>query len=450
MFASIPVSGGCKEAILAGNETMAKRRKSNKVRFGVLGLGVMGARHAQWIHDGANRDFCLSAVSTRRKEVAEPIGEKLGVPYFTDAREMFESGLCDAVLVATPHYWHPHHTIRAARSGLHVLVEKPLASAIGPAEAMIAECKKRKVALAVMYQYRTRAMMKKMKQIIDSGRLGELYRATLFCSKWYRTQAYYDSGSWRGTWDGEGGGILLNQASHHLDVFQWLAGMPKRVTGFLSTRLHRIEVENTADVVCEYDGGKIAYIYTTTAGWPGMEKFEFWGDKGIMICEDGRLRVGTFARPISKYLFEYKENRADYIEGPAVRWREIQLPEEPRFQHMNIVRNFAAHLLRGEALAAPGKEAINELMLSSAAYLSADKGRPVELPVDARQYERFLARMERKHSTGRGRGIRAKAQRELRKLTGSQESTHQNGKNKRWKGEKRRCPGRRRISTPRT
>jgi len=399
---------------------MSGKRKLTKVRFGVLGLGVMGARHAQWIHDAAGRDFCLSAVCTRRAEVAELIGKKLEVPHFTDPQEMFDSQLCDAVLIATPHYWHPHHTILAARAGVHVLVEKPLASTIGPAQAMIDECRRRKVALGVMYQYRTRAIMKRMKRIIESGKLGHVYRATLTCSKWYRTQAYYDSGAWRGTWDGEGGGILLNQASHHLDVFTWLTGVPRRVTALLSTRLHKIEVENTADVICQYDDGKVAYIYTTTAGWPGVEKFEFWADRGVMIAEDGQLRVGTFSRPISKHLFEYKENRADYIVGPKVRWKQYEAPVEPRFQHMNIVRNFAAHLLRGEPLAAPGDEALGELMLSAAAYLSADAGRAVELPVDAERYERFVAKMERKYSTGRGQGIRAKARRELGKLLSAQ------------------------------
>ncbi len=395
---------------------MRRKGRIRKVRYGVVGLGVMGARHAQWIQDTGGRDYSLAAVSDQRAGVARKIGKALCVPHFTDAQEMFDSSLCDAVVVATPHYWHPHLAIRAARAGLHVVCEKPLASTIGPAQAMIAECKKHKVALGVMYQSRTLAIMKIMKRIIDSERLGDIYRVTLVCSKWYRTQAYYDSGMWRGTWDGEGGGILLNQAAHHLDLFGWLAGPPQRVTAFVSTRLHKIEVENTADVICQYGGGKIGYIHTTTATWPGVEKFEFWGDKGVMVAQDGKLRVGTLARAISKHMFEHKENRADYIFGPPVKWKQYKLPAEPRFGHMSIIRNFAAHLLRGVPLVAPGAEAIDELMLSSAAYLSAHKGKTVALPVDAEEFERLVASMERKYSTGRGRGVRAQARRELRKL----------------------------------
>ncbi len=387
-----------------------------KIRYGVVGLGVMGIRHAQWIAEDKHRDFTLGGVSTRRPELARRVGKQLSVPHFTDAKEMFDSGLVDAVVVATPHYWHPHVVIQAARAGLHVVCEKPLAPTIGPAMAMLAECRKRKVSLGVMQQYRTRSVMAKAKQVIDSGQLGELYRVTMTCTNWYRTQAYYDSGSWRGTWDGEGGGILLNQAQHHLDLFIWLGGMPKSVTAFLDTRLHKIEVENTANVICDYGRGKTGYIYTTTAQWPGGEKFEFYGDKGAMIIEDGELKVGKLARPISKHLFEYKENRADEIIPPACKWRDIKVPADPRFQHMNVFRNFAAHLKRGKKLTTTGDQALNELMLSNAMYLSGFGGKTVTLPIDPDAIERLLARLDRQLATGRGKGQREKAKKALKKL----------------------------------
>jgi len=392
------------------------KRLAGKVRFGVVGLGVMGARHAEWILADKHRDFTLSAVADVRPGAAETVAAQLGVAGFDDAEAMFASGLCDAVLIATPHYWHAITAIQAARAGIHVLCEKPLAATVGPAQAMIDACRDNGVAFGAMLQCRTLSVAAKMKQIVDSGRLGEIYRATMTCTHWYRTQAYYDSGAWRGTWDGEGGGILLNQAPHRLDLFQWLLGMPEKVTAFVSTRGHRIEVENTADVTCQYPGGKIGMIHVSTAESPGQDSFACWGDRGVMIAEGATLRLGKLSQPLSKHLHACRETRADLMAGPKCTWRDVPLKPDPTHQHMRVVRAFAAHLRRGTAMISTGAEAINELMLSNAAYVSAHAGRTVTLPVDDSEVQRVLARLERQYSVGRGDRQRVRAGRALRKL----------------------------------
>ena len=385
-----------------------------KVRFGIVGVGGMGGGHARTIAGAKSRQFRLAAVADIVPEIARRVGEEHGVPHFSSGQEMYDSGLIDAVIVAAPHYWHPPLTIRAARAELHVLCEKPLAVTVGPARAAVAECRKRKVALGVMFQQRTRGIMMKMKQMVAAGRLGEIFHVSMLCSNWYRTQAYYDSGSWRGTWDGEGGGILLNQAPHSLDLFQWIGGMPKRITAVVSTRGHKIEVENTACAICEYGGGKIGYIYATTAELPGAERFAVAGDKATLLCEGGKLMLGTLKMPISRHLATCRKTW-DTI---GHQWREVTWKTDPGGGHINVIRAFVRHVLKGSPLVATGAEAVNELEISNAVYLSAHKLKRVDLPVDAAEMDRLIARLERDRSTGKGGRQRAKAARELKKLLG--------------------------------
>ena len=394
---------------------MKRKARLTKVRFGIVGLGVIGRIHAAGIVASRSREFRLGSVADTAADVAERAGRELNVPSFTDPQAMFDSGLIDAVIVATPHYLHPPLTIRAARSGLHVLCEKPLAVTVGPARAMIAECRKRNVVLAAMLQMRTRGIMRRMKQMVEAGRIGRIHRVSMICTNWYRTQAYYDSGSWRGTWDGEGGGILLNQAPHSLDLFQWIGGMPGSVVATAATRLHRIEVENTATIVCDYGQGKTGFFYASTAEAPGTEQLLVCGDKGTLVLEGGTLRLGKLARPISRHIFEYKEHMADNILQPRCRWSEVPYPPGGG-QRMDVIRAFSRHLLAGTPMVAGGEESINELEISNAAYLSAFKGKRVDLPVNAAEMDRLIAKLASERSKGKGGNHRALAERELRRL----------------------------------
>ena len=384
-----------------------------KVRFGIIGCGSMGSGHARQIVAAAARDFCLTAVSDIDPARAEAVAARHRVEGFADNQELMDSGLVDAVLIATPHYHHPPLTIAAARRRLHVLCEKPIAVSVGPARAMVAECRKRRVAMGVMFQQRNRPEMLKLKRMVHAGAVGEIFRIQMICSSWYRTQFYYDSGAWRGTWDGEGGGILINQAPHSLDLFQWIAGMPRRVMATVGTRVHRIEVENTANAILEYGRGKIGYIYATTAEAPGMEQLMVCGDKGTLVAEGGKLRVGKLSAPIPRHLMTTKAG----MSAPRTAWKEVPLPKT-RGTHLNIIKAFVGHVLRGRPMAATGAEGINELELSNAIYIAGYKSKAVDLPVKAAEMERLLDELIRRRGTGKGGNLRKAAGRELKRLLG--------------------------------
>lgn len=389
-----------------------------KVRFGVLGVGGMGAAHVQSIVKSKSRRIALGAVSDVVGQIAERVGRKANVPHFTDNQKMFESGLIDAVIIASPHYWHAPLTIRAARAGLHVMCEKPLAATVGPARAMIRECKKRTRALGVMLHHRSRAIMIRMKQMVESGIIGEVFRAQLICSDWFRTQGYYDSNAWRGTWDGEGGGVLINQAPHHLDLYQWIAGMPKRVMGIVATRGHKIEVEDTANFLLEYDKGKIGYIYATTAEEPGYDQFMICGDKGTLVCEGSKLTLGKLRMPITKHILTGGPQNVirKATGGQKTAWRRIKPPTDAGGRHIMLILAFARHILRGTRMYVDGTEALNELELSNAMYLAGFRNKTVDLPVDENEMERLMSSLQRERSTGKGGNMRADAMRDLRRL----------------------------------
>ena len=389
---------------------------SGPVRFGIVGMGVMGNRHARAILNDCGEACALGAVADSFGDAAAKAGEAYGVPSFTDPGEMFASGLIDAAVIATPHYLHPVQTIRAARAGLHVLCEKPLAVTIGPARAMLAECAKQGVALGCVLQMRTRGVMMKMKEMVAAGQIGEIFRCSMTCSNWYRTQAYYDSGAWRGTWDGEGGGILLNQAPHSLDLFQWIGGMPTRVQALTATRLHRIEVENVACAVLQYEGAKVGSLYLTSSEVPGVDQFTVVGDKGTLICENGALRIGELSEPISRHIFECDEAGADDIIPPACTWRDVEIADDPGGTHANVLNAFAAHVLGGEPMVASGEEAIRELEISSAVYLSSHTAQAVDIPVDAAACDALIGQLAAAAGAGDPDGMRLRAQRELEQL----------------------------------
>jgi predicted dehydrogenase len=343
------------------------------------------------------------------------------VPHFIDAREMYDSGAVNAVVIATPHYCHGPLAIEAARKGLHVLCEKPLSSSVSHARVMIEECRRRKVLLGSVLHHRTRSAMIKAHELVRGGALGDVFRVQLICSNWFRTQAYYDSGAWRGTWDGEGGGVLINQGPHHIDLFQWIGlGLPRRIVAAVATRQHRIEVEDTANIICDYGDGRFGYIYATTAEEPGMEQFVISGEKATMTIQGGKIMLGRLAVPIAEHVYGGKE--ADAVAKPIAAqkcdWQEVEIPSRAgRGEHIEIVRGFAREVLGTGKQYAPGDEAIIELEISNAAYLSGFAGgRAVDLPVDGAAMDRLLARLDKQRSTGKGGGLRAKYYREFRKL----------------------------------
>ncbi len=353
-----------------------------KVRIGVIGLGGMGQAHAVSIGEISEAE--LTCVSDVDEKVAKKASEDYKVPGFTDYRKLLESKLVDAVIVATPHYFHPEIGIAAMERGCHCLSEKPIAVSVKEADELIETARKNKVVFGVMYQSRTLPEIRLAREIIRSGKLGEV-RRTCMVAPDYRSQAYYDSGTWRATWKGEGGGVLINQAPHGIDLFLLLGGLPSRVIGKTRTRLHKIEVEDEAAALLEYPNGAWGYYYTTTDEAPPTMFMEISGDSGKLVYQAGSLKFYSFKEPIPEFTFSSKDMWA----GLEVTEEELKLPEGET-GHKEIMRNFCCSILHGEELISPGEEGLWTIEFMNAVILSGKKGKQVDIPVDREEYEKLL------------------------------------------------------------
>ncbi len=358
-----------------------------KVKFGVIGVGAMGGVHARSI--GKLDEAEVVAVADVNGAAARKVGDEIGAASFEDYRQLIREGGVEAIVIATPHPFHPEVTKFAAQHGVHVLCEKPLAVTVGLADRMIADCEAGGVLLGVMFQQRTEASRRTMKQMVDKGVLGKLHRVSMF-APWYRPQAYYNSGAWRGTWQGEGGGILMNQSPHSLDQFAWIGGMPQRVQAIADTRLHNIEVENLALSIFDYGDGKVGWLYTSTADIPGGERFEVAGDKGALVWQDGRLRHFKTEQPLSKHLRSCREMFGS-LKGE---WHDVEIEKTPS-GHNEAVRVFARAVRRNnpKLMVANGQDGLNSLELANAILLAGYARREVELPLNRPRYERMLKKL---------------------------------------------------------
>jgi predicted dehydrogenase len=355
-----------------------------KVKMAVVGVGGMGSGHCKTM---AEIEECeLAAVVDLNAERAKQVGEQYGVPHFTDHKKMLRKRLVEAVVIATPHYFHAPIAIDAFRAGLHVLSEKPISVQISQAEKMVAAARKSGKVFCVMFQMRTEANIKKAIELMEKGEVGEI-RRTMLVSPEYRSQAYYDSGTWRATWGGEGGGVMMNQAPHIMDVFTKLGGMPKRVHGRIATVLHKIEVEDQAEAMLEYENGAAGYFYVATTE-QGPRALEIVGDKGKLRLEGGKLRFWRYNPPVTQFTFENTEMWG------SPKMEEVDLQIEPcESGHKVILRNFARAVLYGEALISPGEVGLKGLELANAITLSSFAGKPVDLPISRVRFDRLIRRL---------------------------------------------------------
>lgn len=364
-----------------------------QLRIAVVGLGNMGSAHAGAIFDGKVPGATLAAVCDIAPARREWAAKRLpGVPAYDSYDRLLAEGTMGAVIIATPHYFHPPMAVAAFQRGLHVLTEKPGGVQVSAVERMCAAARESGKVFGVMFNQRTHPLFRQARQIVRSGQLGQLKRLQWTVTNWYRTQSYYDSGSWRASWAGEGGGVLLNQAPHQLDLLQWIFGMPEQVWATCACgKYHHIEVEDDATIVMQYANGATATFITTTGEYPGTNRLEIVGDRGKLVLEDGKLRHWSLDRPEREACFDPCGTL------PTVTYTEI-LPTEKETAHNGILRNFTAAVLHGEELLAPGYDAIYELTISNAAYLSAWTGETATLPLDTARFDRLLA--ERVKSSG--------------------------------------------------
>lgn len=353
------------------------------VQLGLIGLGGMGRGHLE--KEIALSEVQFAGVADVAKESVDEISAQYGIPGFYGYQQLVDSGRCEAVLIATPHPFHAPIARYAIERGLHVLSEKPIAVTVAEADQMIATAERAGVRLGVMFQTRTEPHVRQAHDLLAEGAIGRVYRSVMIASHWYRTQNYYASGAWRGTWKGEGGGVLMNQSPHSLDVFIWLGGKPRRVQSRVDTRIHRIQVEDTVEAMIDYDEGHTGWLYTTTAEWPGENRFEFTGDRGKLVIQDQALRLYR----MDKSLRDETETGEKWGK-PAGGWETVEI-EPTTAGHARVVQQFARSIRLGEPLIASGEDGRNSLELANALLLSGYRQKPVTLPLDRDEYDRFLA-----------------------------------------------------------
>ena len=361
-----------------------------EVRYGIVGVGNQGTYYALRLTQGEVPLSRLTAVADINPVKIEAIKPKLseGVAYYSDYKKMLDDGVCDAVVVAVPHYTHPEIVIECLQRGVHVITDKPAAVYTKQVEEMNAAAEKSNALYGMMFNQRTNCLYRKMKEIIEQGGIGKLQRVNWIITDWFRTQNYYDSGSWRATWKGEGGGVLINQCPHQLDLVSWVVGEnPVSVNGFCKYgQWHDVEVEDEVTAYFEYANGASGVFITTTGEAPGTNRFEVSGTKGKLLCENKKLFYYKNAEDSQEFCKTSKESFA----APKCEVIEPETDGE-NLQHVGILKNFTEAILGKAPLFVNGKEGIRGVELMNAIELSGWKGgAKVSLPIDGDLYKEEL------------------------------------------------------------
>ncbi len=359
------------------------------LRLGLIGLGNIGRHHATYLLEGRVARCKLTAVCNPTPTKLEPFAAK-GLQTFTDPHALIASGAVDAVLIATPHYDHAPLGIAALEAGLHVMVEKPIAAHKADAERLL-ECAGRHPdrVLAGMFQLRVEPRYARIRSLLEEGQLGRIQRVTWINTDWFRTETYYASGGWRATWRGEGGGVLLNQCLHNLDVLSWLFGRPSKVRGFCQFgQWHQIEVEDQVTAWFEYPDGSTGTFLSSTGEAPGTNRLEIAGSRGRLVLENNRL---TFTRNTADAL-EWSRTATVGFSKPDVWNVEIPFTDAPH-PHATLVQNFVSAILDGAPLIAPGRDGLGSVELANAIVFSSIRGETLELPLSGAAWEQELKRL---------------------------------------------------------
>lgn len=374
-----------------------------KIKLGIIGLGNMGTSHARNIVDGKCPEVCLAAVADVNPERIKWGKENLadGIEYFDDAIKMLDSGMINACIISVPHYDHPGYAVECMKRGIHVMVEKPAGVYTKQVREMNEEADRHpEVVFGMMFNQRTNCIYRKLRELVKSGEFGEIRRVNWIITDWYRPQIYYDSGNWRATWAGEGGGVLLNQCPHQLDMLQWICGLPKTVEAHLHFgKWHDIEVEDDVTAYMEFENGATGVFVTTTGDGHGTNRLEIQMDRAKMIVENDKLMLDEYE------MTEQEFSRTNTLPFATVNGNlsEVETDGENP-QHVGVINAWADAILRGGSLVADGREGINGLMLSNAMHLSAFLGKAVEIPIDE---DVFYAELMKKVASSKAKtGVR--------------------------------------------
>ncbi|MBQ2933525.1 MAG: Gfo/Idh/MocA family oxidoreductase [Clostridia bacterium] len=366
----------------------------DKIKLGIIGFGNMGTGHTSNIMGGNCPEVDLVAICDKNPDRCEFGKSKYpdaNITYFTDAIEMLDSGLINACLVAVPHYDHAKYSMECMKRGIHVMCEKPAGVYTRQVREMIAESEKHpEVVFGMMFNQRTNPVYRKMHELVHSGKYGEIRRTNWLITNWYRSQAYYNSSDWRATWAGEGGGVLLNQCPHQLDLWQWICGMPVKVQSKIKYgKWHDIEVDDDVTTFVEYENGATGVFITTTGDGKGTNRFEVQMDGAKLVVEDDKLTVTEFEMKES----EFTKTNTEVFGMVKTHNLEIEI-ESKNPQHIGVVNAWAGKILHGTPLIAEGAEGLKGVILSNAMHLSDFLGREVEIPFDEDlYYEELMKRV---------------------------------------------------------
>jgi len=310
-----------------------------------------------------------------------------GVTGYSDWRSLVADPGLDVVIVAVPHPLHADIAMAALRSGKHVLTEKPVDITVTKAAQLNEVARESGKVFGIMFNQRTNPLFARAREMVKNGELGQLQRSVWIITNWFRTQSYYDSGTWRATWSGEGGGVLLNQAPHNLDLWQWICGMPTEITAFCDiAKYHNIEVEDDVTIFARYDDGATGVFLTSTGESPGTNRLEITGTLGKIVIEEGKLKHWKLRQDVMDVCREHPDSFVS-IEYDLI--ETVQTEQESA--HPGILQNFTNAILYGEELLSPGTDGIYELSISNAAYLSSARGNvPVKLPPDGEAFDALL------------------------------------------------------------
>ena len=371
------------------------------VRMAIIGTGNMGGKYARMIWEGRIPDMCLAGVTIRRKEEQEDFCRLTDnqVKVYGSEDELYQhADSFDAVLIATPHKLHPAMAVRAIEHGKHLLVEKPIGISLGQCRPMLEKAAASSLVFSVMFHQRAYEKFRRIKELLDGGTIGRIYRAQMENSRYFRTVRYHHSGSWRSSWTGEGGGALINQGQHILDIWQWLLGRPLSV----SARIHfgkynDFLVDDEASLYMEYPNQSCGVFILTTRDGSWTERLEIAGSKGTILLDKDTLTLYQYSQDLDEYRSQALVHSREELQETVSVW-ELPVKQEP---YEMMLENFAAAIERGEPLLVRGEEAAGALELMNAAYLSAWKGKEISLPVDPDEYETELEKHQREEEKDR-------------------------------------------------
>lgn len=375
---------------------------SDTVKLGIIGYGAQGSMYARFIAEGLVPSMTLGAVADLDPVKRDAASATAQVPVFADYRDLLESGLVDAVVTTVPHFLHPEMAIEALKHDIHVLVEKPA----GVYTKQVAELNafaatKPELTFGIMFNQRNNPLYLRIKEIVDNGEIGRILRSNWIITTWWRPQGYYDSSAWRATWGGEGGGVLVNQAPHQLDLWQWICGVPEKVFAKVSYGFRRsIAVEDEVTAVVDYGGGATGVFVTATHDLVGTDRFEILGDQGKIVVEGSKTATVTrLAKPERELSDGMDMQAVARLFTGQLDTAELYTQETIEFdsawgaQHSGVLENFAQHILTGVPLLAPGSDGITGVRLANAIHLSSWLGREVSLDFDE---DLFLAELNKR------------------------------------------------------